>query len=176
MNPAAGPFAIASLLLAVGGIFKAVRPGDTANALRGVGLPGGPALVRVGGAVEVAIGCYALATGSRLAAALVLASYVAFAGFVTIALVRKAPISTCGCFGKADTPPSVVHVGVNIGAAAAALAVILDPGVAVADAVRRQPLSGVPFVLLLLVGTAFAFLALSLLPRLLVEVRTARSA
>lgn len=175
MNPAAGPFAIAGVLLALGGVFKAANPNDTANALRGVGLPGSPWLVRAGGALEVGIGCVALATGTALSAALVLASYLAFTAFVAVALVRRVPIATCGCFGKTDTPPSVLHVACNVGAAVAALAVMLDPGVAIADVLSRQPLAGVPFVLLLVTGVYLAFLSMTWLPKVLAEIRMAKA-
>lgn len=176
MNAAAGPFTIAVALLALGGAFKAASPADTATALRGVGLPGWPLLVRLGGVLEMAVAVVALATGGRAAAALVAISYLGFAGFVAVALARGVPIATCGCFGKADTPPSVVHLVINLGAAAAALAVVVDPGVALADVVADQPLEGVPYLLLVATGVYLTFVALTRLPRLLVTIRASRSA
>jgi hypothetical protein len=176
VNAAAGPFTIAALLLVAGGIAKAIAPRDTANALREVGLPGAPLLVRAGGAIEATIGAYAIATADLASALLVAASYLAFAAFVGVALHRGTPIATCGCFGKADTPPSVVHLGVNLGAAAAAIALAVDPGDGIADIVGDQPLAGVPYLFLVGVGTYVAFLALTLLPRTLALVRVSRSA
>jgi hypothetical protein len=167
MSLAAGPFLIAATLLAVGGVLKTARPTDTANALRAVGIPGGPLLVRVGGAAEAAVGLVALATGDRIPAVLLAASYAAFAAFVLIALGRGAPLASCGCFGKADTPPTRLHVILNAGAAAAGLAVALNPGAGLVDVLGSQPLDGVPFVLLLGCGVSFAYLALTSLPRLL---------
>lgn len=174
MNAAAGPFTIAALLLVAGGMSKALAPADTANALRTVGLPAGPVLVRVGGVAEAVIGGIAIATADRVAALLVAISYLAFTGFVGVALRRGAPIATCGCFGKADTPPSVVHLLVNLGAAVAALAIAIDPGDGIIDVIDRQPLAGVPYALLVLVGTYVAFLALTLLPRTMALVRESR--
>ena len=107
MSVLAGPFVIASALLALGGAFKAVDPADTAYALRALGLPHAALLVRAGGAAEVVIGVGALAVGGPVFAALVALSYLAFAGFVVVALHSGSPISSCGCFGKVDTPPSV---------------------------------------------------------------------
>ena len=101
MNPAVGPFAVAALLLTLGGVLKAARPGDTANALRTAGLPAGPLLVRAGGLAEAGIGGYGLIAADRISAILVAASYLAFAAFVGIALRRGLPIATCGCFGRA---------------------------------------------------------------------------
>jgi hypothetical protein len=168
---AAGPFAIAATLLAAGGAAKALRPADTANALRTMRLPSSPLLVRVGGVVEAAVGAAALAVGDRTTAVLLALSYLAFAGFVVLALRRGAPISSCGCFGKADTPPSRVHVAINLGAVAAAVAVAVQPGAGLPDVLGRQPLAGIPFVLLLACGVGLVFLALSSLPRTMALVR-----
>ena len=71
-------------------------------------------LVRAGGAAEVVIGVGALAVGGPVFAALVALSYLAFAGFVVVALRSGSPISSCGCFGKVDTPPSLVHVVIDL--------------------------------------------------------------
>lgn len=171
MSPAAGPFIIAAVLVALGGAAKAARPDDTSNALRGVGLPVGPTAVRLGGAIELLIGVYAIVAGDRLAALLVAVSYVAFAGFVTIALARHAPLATCGCFGKADSPPSVLHLVIDVGAVIAALAIVVDPGVGISEVLADQPLAGVPYLLLVVTGTALAYAALTSLPRALALAR-----
>jgi hypothetical protein len=167
MTIAAGPFVLGATLLVIGGVLKAWRPVDTANALRGVGLPGGSWLVRVGGAFEVAVGAVALAVGDRLVAALVAASYAGFAAFVGAALARDAPISSCACFGRADTPPSRAHVVVNVVLAVAATVVAVDPPASLREVVAGQPLAGIPFVLLVIAGVVAVFLALSTLPRTL---------
>jgi hypothetical protein len=166
---------MAAALLVLGGAMKAAAPSDTASALRGMGLPGAKVLVRVGGAAEAVIGVLALARGDRVAAALVALSYLAFAGFVTVALLQHAPIATCGCFGKADTPPSLVHLGLNVVAAAAAVAVVVDPGVSVSAVLADQPLGGIPFLVLVVTGVLLSFLALTLLPRNLALARGSRS-
>jgi hypothetical protein len=176
MNAAAGPFVIVAALVALAGALKAVSPSDTANALRGVGLPASRWLVRAGGVFEMAVGAYAVVAGDRIGAALVAASYLAFAAFVAVALARGAPIATCGCFGKADTPPSLVHLVFDAAAAVAAIAVVVDPTAALADTVADQPLAGVPYLLLVVTGTYLSFLALTTLPRTLALVREARSA
>jgi hypothetical protein len=163
----AGPFAIVAALLALGGASKAVQPADTVGALRGLGLPGSGALVRAGGVVELVIGVGALVSGARPFAVLVAVSYGAFAGFVALALRRGAPIGSCGCFGKADTPPSRTHVVVNIAAALVAVLVAVDPFGGITDVVADQPLLGLPFLLLVGVGVYLVFLTLTLLPRTL---------
>jgi hypothetical protein len=165
MTLAAGPFAIAAALLVAGGAAKAARPGDTANALGAVGLPRSALLVRVGGLSEAAVGVAALTFGNRGTAVLVAVSYAAFAVFVTVALRTGAPIASCGCFGKADTPPTRLHVAVNLGAVAAAVAVAVQPSAGLGVVLPRQPLAGVPFVLLVACGVGLCFLLLSSLPR-----------
>jgi hypothetical protein len=171
MTVAAGPFAIAAALLLAGGLLKAVRPTDTANALRTVGLPGSPRLVRIGAGGEVIVGAAALAFGDPISAALVAASYAAFTVFVLVALRRNAPIASCGCFGKADTPPSTLHVVINLFAVAAASAVAFASPAGLGDVVRSQPLAGVPFLLLVASGVGFSYLTLSSLPRSLAIAR-----
>jgi len=106
------------LLLAAGGA-KVVDPSRTAGALAAVGLAVAPALVRAGAAAEAVLGAVVLAVGGRLPAALVAVSYLAFAGFVAVALRSGRPVGTCGCFGRPDTPPRWSHVAVDLALAAA---------------------------------------------------------
>jgi Methylamine utilisation protein MauE len=172
VTPAAGPFTIAAALLVAGGLLKAARPDDTATALRLSGLPVGSLVVRVGGVAEAGIGTVALVAGDRISAVLVAASYLAFASFIAVALVRDTPLATCGCFGREDSPPSRLHVVLTASAAASAVAVAVQPGVGLATAMRTQPLAGVPYVMLVVCGVAFAYLALTSVPRLLALVHS----
>jgi hypothetical protein len=172
----AGPFAIAAALLAVGGAAKAVRPRDTAQALAAVGLRfprllPARVVVRVGGAVEAAIGVAALLVGGPVLCALVALSYLAFATFVLVALRTGAPISSCGCFGKADTPPSLVHVVLDVAFAAVAAGAAFTGGVALPNVLADQPLVGIPFLMLVVIGCALVFLAFSSLPKTMAAVR-----
>jgi hypothetical protein len=161
----AGPFAIAAVLLLVGGALKAVQPGDTARALSALRLPSSPLLVRSGAIIEAAVGASALALGDRLSALLVAVSYVAFAAFVLAALVRGTPISSCGCFGRADTPPKAIHVTVNAAAAAVAVGVALDSGSRLPDGLSDHPTLAILFVVLVTAGAFLVFVALTTLPR-----------
>jgi methylamine utilization protein MauE len=173
----AGPFVIAAALLVIGGALKAVRPGDTAHALTEVlelHLPSfvrPRQLVRLGGALEAVVGVGALVAGGPVFAALVSASYLAFTGFVVVALRSGKPISSCGCFGKVDTPPSVVHVVIDLAAAAVAGAAVFTGGVALPDTVADQPLHGVPFLLLSAIGLYLVFLSFTSLPKTMAAVR-----
>ncbi len=174
MTALAGPFAIAAALLALGGAAKAVQPSDTAGALHTLGLPGSRFLVRAGGTAELVIGISALVYGTRVFAVLVAASYAGFVAFVALALRRGAPISSCGCFGKADTPPSVTHIVVNSAAALAAVGVAIDPVGGIADVAADQPLLGLPFLVLVAAGVYLTFLVLTLLPRTLAALPNRR--
>jgi hypothetical protein len=166
MGAWAGPFVAAALLLVVAGALKAFDPATTAGALRRAGVPAPAAAVRAGGVVEVVIGVVAIATGDPVAALLVAASYAVFTAFVVVALARDIPVGSCGCFGKVDTPPSIVHVVVNAGAIVAAVAVALGPGGGIGDVLADQLLLGVPFLVLVAVATYAALLALTLIPQL----------
>jgi hypothetical protein len=117
----------ACILLAAAGALKAARPHDTARALVASApwWPGrhGHALVRVGAALEAALGLVAVAWPTRTAAAAVAASYLGFCLFVLLARAKGGPLASCGCFGTPDTPPTAVHVVVDACLCAAAVAV-----------------------------------------------------
>src|SRR5437899_8589694 len=104
MGAWSGPFLIAAVLLAVGGVAKAFDPTMTVGALRAAGFPVPPAAVRLAGFAEAAVAVAAAITGAPVLAVAVAISYLAFAGFVVIALACRLPIGTCGCFGRADAP------------------------------------------------------------------------
>jgi hypothetical protein len=166
MGAWAGPFLIAALLLAAAGAAKVIDPATTVGALRKLGVPAPAAAVRVGGGIEVVLAVGAVLTGAAVLAALVAASYLLFTAFVLVALGRGLPIGSCGCFGKVDTPPSVLHVVVNLAAVVAAIGVALGDGTGIADVLADQPLAGVPFLLLAAVGGYAAFTALTVVPQL----------
>jgi hypothetical protein len=177
MSVLAGPFAIACVLLAGAGVLKAWAPADTANALRAVGVPlartGRIVLVRVVGVVEAVLGVAALLTGNAVPGALVAVSYLAFASFVLVARRRQAPISSCGCFGKVDTPPSPVHVVLDLLFAGVAVGAAATGDIALPEVLREQPLAGVPFVALLAIGVSLVFLAFTALPKTMAAARGA---
>lgn len=166
MGAWAGPFLVAALLLIAAGALKAYDPVTTTGALRQAGLAVPPIAVRVGGGVEVVIGVAAIVTGGAIAAGLVALSYVLFTAFVVLALVRHIPIGSCGCFGKIDTPPSPIHVVLNVAAIVTATAVALGSGGDIGDVLADQDLLGLPFLLLVATATYLAFLALTTLPQL----------
>ncbi len=112
--------AIVALVLVLAGLAKLRRPTATGEALRAARLPGHPALVRVLGSVEVAVGVGALVVGGRLPALATASLYLGFTAFA--AVQRRGAGASCGCFGARTTPLTVLHVVVDAVCAAVALA------------------------------------------------------
>jgi hypothetical protein len=161
-----GPYVASAALLGLAGVAKLVRPTDTAGALRAAGLTGKKwptaaqhAAVRVGAAIEVGVAAAALAAPGPMPAALVAASYGAFTVFVIMALQRDWPLSSCGCFGRPDTPPAYLHALLDGAAAAIALAWAVDGPRRVAAVFAHQPWQGVPLGLAAAVICALAYLS-----------------
>jgi hypothetical protein len=171
MSAFAGPFAIATCLLALAGFAKAMQPAATAGALAALGLPHRRWLVRAGGSAEALLAFAAHVTGDATLAILVAMSYAGFALFVAAALYRGTPLSSCGCFGKIDTPPSPMHVALDLLAAGAAIGFVADGGAPIRDVLASQPMAGVPFALLVVIGVAAAGLTMTALPRTLAVAR-----
>jgi hypothetical protein len=166
----AGPFIVTAALLGAGGASKLARPATTAGALRQMGLRVPAAAVRVGAALELAVATAAIVDGARPFAALVAASYLAFAAFVAVALRRGVPLSSCGCFGVADTPPTAVHLAINLAAAGIAGVVALGwaagGGLAELTAMDGSLLLRGAFVVLTATSVWLAYVALTALPKL----------
>ena len=129
------PYAAAAVLLVVAGAPKVLDSGDLHRAVRSVGLPVGREAVRAFALAEVVVGVAALAAPGPVTAGLLAVLYAGFTAFVVVALRRGGVVSSCGCFGKADTPPTVAHAVVTGGAALV--------GLAVATVVPGSPWSGV---------------------------------
>jgi len=121
------PYAAAAVLLGVAGVPKVRDPGDLVRAVRSVGMPFGRGAVRAFAVAEVVVAVAALAVPSRVTAALLAAMYAVFTAFVVTALRRGGVLSSCGCFGRADTPPTWAHALVTGAASAVALLVAIDP-------------------------------------------------
>lgn len=170
--PVAVPYLGGVVLLGGAGLAKAIRPHDTAVALRraGLGLASTQAevAVRLAAAAEVAIAVAAALASGAVPAVLVALSYLGFIAFVLTAMVRHWPLASCGCFGKADTAPSAAHVVVDAVAAAAAIwwAVVVPGPAAGGDAgvigvLHRRPGQGIAVALGALVCVVVAYGALT---------------
>jgi hypothetical protein len=162
-----GPALTAALLLVFAGAMKAVDPAMTAGALRALGLPSSKILVRAGAAAELLLGLLAVIAGWVAVWWLVAASYVAFAAFVVAALRAGTMVGSCGCFGREDTPPHLLHVVVDVGlAASAAAAAVRDLG-APLDAIADAPGEGLVVAGVSVLAVALVYAAVVDLPRAL---------
>jgi hypothetical protein len=171
MAALAGPFVVAAALVALAGAQKLLDPRNTVGALRALGWNVPALAVRAGAAIELGVGAGALATGRAPFALALVASYAAFAGFVEVARRRGTMVGSCGCFGARDTPPSLVHVVVDVGLALVAVGWLAADHAAPLRGLGDAPGGGLPFVLLALVTTGLTYAALTELPRTLAEVR-----
>jgi hypothetical protein len=174
-----GLYLVAAGLLLVAGVAKAVRPDDTARALTALiaRTPRGRAaiplararrLVRAGASTEAGLGLTALLLPRPVTAALVAASYAAFGAVVAYARWRGGPLATCGCFGRPDTPPTTVHLLLDLvlAVAAAVVAVAAPAYGTLGGELARQPWAGFPLLFVSAVGLWLSLLALSALAAL----------
>ena len=150
---------VGCLLLVAAGGAKAIRPGDTARALRR-----SPSVVRAGALVEVVAGAGAATVGGPVLIGVVAASYAAFTVFVVVALARGWSLASCGCFGEPDSPPTVLHVVIDGVLALAAVGAAAST--APLQAAWDRPGWGVGMVAVSTVTAGLAYLALARLPRL----------
>lgn len=151
--------AIFSILLIVTGAAKIVRPHDVTKALVDLGLPRVPAAGLMVGMVEVGVGVGALLFSGALAVQATL--YAAFAIWVLVALRAEAPIASCGCLGRDDTPPTVAHIVLNILGAALSFAAVSGDGL-----VFESVLQGVAQLVVIGVGVFLSYLVLNQAARL----------
>jgi hypothetical protein len=163
LPPVTAPYLAALVLLGAAGLAKAVRPAETANALTAAGFPVRRAWVRVGAALEVALAVAAFISPGPVTAALVAITYGLFAAFVVLALQRGWALTSCGCFGRPDTPPTLAHAALDAGAAASAVwwAAAWPAGYGFPHLARlfyHQPWHGGPLVLVSGVLTGLAYL------------------
>lgn len=174
MEALAGPFLASAALLVVAGAGKLVTPLPLARALRLSGLRVTVPVVRAGAAAEVLVGIAAIAAGSALAAAAVALSYAAFTGFVLLGLRRGGALSSCGCFGTADTPPTRTHVVVTGALALVAGAVALRPLGPLTEVLSGAPGVGIPLLVTTAAVAVTAYVVLAVLPLLAAERTPAR--
>jgi hypothetical protein len=149
------------MLAVVAGLAKVRRPGPVVVALRGMGMSfASPAVVRVGSLLEMAVGGVVLGSGWGPAILVLGASYLAFA--VLVAVARSHPaISSCGCFGETDAPPSWRHVIVDVGLATSCVGAFVVGVPGIATVLGAQPLAGVPFAVVVVVTAWLASVILT---------------
>ena len=121
--------AIFSVVLLLTGLRKIQRPGDTSRALSALGLPNWTIVGVLIGIAEVTVGALALATSWDVGLLAQGVLYVLFTSWVAWALVKDAPVESCGCLGKPDTPPYLGHLILDSLAAVVSFAAIGSPSV-----------------------------------------------
>lgn len=127
MPPHSGPILALMALLALAGVYKLADPDPTSGALRAAGLPSGRPLVLGLGGLELATGLAGIFVGGPIPAAMAGVMYLSFAVFVANALRKRLPIASCGCLGASETPPTSIHVYLNLLAAAGMAVAIVAP-------------------------------------------------
>lgn len=170
MTALAGPFYIVCTILGLGGVAKVWAPLPARRALRGVGAEVPVAAVRLLGGAEVALACAGAFRAGTILPMMVGMAYVAFAAFVVL-MLRSDAGTSCGCFGSASAPPSVLHVVANLVSAGVAFAAIGLAGLP--DVLGDQPVEGVPLMALVVVGSYATYLLLTVLPVVLAPPRAA---
>jgi len=161
---------LTAALLALSGGAKIRDPGSTRGALAAARLPARSWVVYGLALAEIVAAAAALA-GTRLGTLALTLLYFGFSGFVGVALVRNLPVQSCGCFGKADTPPTALHLIVNLTAAFTALWVAARGGASIVDVLAGQPAGGLPYLFFLAVGTFLLSLTLTRLATLGAAIR-----
>lgn len=165
MQALAGPAIALLALLTLAGVMKISDPAATSGALRAAGLPASYWAVRLLGMIEVGAGIVAFSTGGGVALAVAAAFYAGFAWFVLNAIHKHLPISSCGCLGAAETPPSLTHVAVNLAAFVVLLVAAVVP-VAPWEVLASMPAAELaPFVVFTGVTVYLLYGVIAVLPR-----------
>ena len=91
---------------------------------------------------------------------------------------RGGPLATCGCFGRPDTPPTALHLVIDLALAAAAAVVAVDAPAqnTLGLQLAHQPWAGLPLLFVSAVGLWLTALALSALAALTAARRATRPA
>lgn len=161
-----GWFFATAALLVVSGIRKVIDPAPTSGALQAAGLPHHLALVLGLGVFEVGVGAGNLLVSNSVLVWAQATLYAAFAVFVLWALRQRIPIASCGCFGKPATPPTRLHVVVNVAALVGASGHAITETPSLASVLASQSLAGVPYLGFIALGTYCLYLLLGELPLL----------
>ena len=166
-----GPFALLALLLVAAGASEAIRPEPVVGGLRGVGLPVSRWAVRLGAIGECLLGVAALFSSSRPVALLVALSFLSFAAFIAAALRRPGSVSSCGCFGADESPPTPLHLVIDLALLGLAIAAAAHGALPLRVFVVRHPALSVPFLAFVCLATWFVYLSVTTLPQLAALIR-----
>ncbi len=147
-----------------------VAPAPARLAIRVLGLNVPLWAVRLLGVAELGLAATAAYFGGAALPAAVGVTYLSFAGFV-ILMLRSDQGASCGCFGRSGTPPTWLHVALNVCSGAAALAATgID---SLPTMLSDQPAAGLPMLGLVALGSYLVLLAFTALPEALGPPTTA---
>jgi hypothetical protein len=113
VNVLSGLVGMIAVLLAAGGVSKALSPAPTVASFRAVGLPARRGLVRALAVGEVALGLALIVVGTAWLAALGAAVFMVFTGISARLLALGDAAASCGCFGAQSARPSALHVVID---------------------------------------------------------------
>jgi hypothetical protein len=137
-------FFLCSGLLVLTGVYKVFRPQPTATVLGAVGInrPASKVAITLG-VVESAVGALGLASPRGPGGTAVASMYLAFACFLGFLVAFRPSVRSCGCTGRRDTPPNLLHAGLDLAATAIALGVATGDSRTPAEFVRAFGFEGV---------------------------------
>jgi hypothetical protein len=167
-------FFLASGLLVLTGAFKLWKPQPTAKVLGAIGITRHSLeTARMVGGTEIAVGSLGLAWPRGPGGTAVAALYLAFAGFLAFLIAFRPSVRSCGCTGRRDVPPNLLHAGLDVGAALIAFVVATSPARSLAAFLGSLQAEGVlALVVALFLGYAL-YGAVAYLPQALKVPRRA---
>ena len=168
-------YAAGSLLLVFAGVAKLAFPLPAADLMRALGFPARVWFARSAGGAELALGVTVLVIGGPGPALAAAGIYSLFA-LVSLLAVKRG-LSSCGCFGQVDSPPSPIHVIGNVFFAAVcvlASGASSSPRLWVGTA-ADQPVGLVALVLAVCVLAGLVFVSLTAVPEWLQARSVGRS-
>jgi len=163
-------FFTAAGLLVLSGVGKLRSPGPAGGALRAAGLGVGDRTARALGAAEALVGFAGLLVPRPAVCLAVAVLYAGFAAFL-VRLRRRGGVESCGCLGSRPVSPSLLHAGLDLVAATAAVLVGLSPLHGLIAFAGAEPFHGVPAVAGMIALGWVAWLTVTLAPRALGSYR-----
>ncbi|MCD9623882.1 MauE/DoxX family redox-associated membrane protein [Rhabdothermincola salaria] len=166
-----GLLGVVAGVLAVGGMAKLRAPAATVPMLEALRLPARPALARLLGAAEVAIGVATYLFGGPWLAAATAVLFVVFTGSVLRLRAAGEAAVSCGCFGASSAPPTLVHAVVDGAAALVAVSAAVTGAPGFIEMRPDLPAAGVAYLSVSFVAVGLGVALLTALPEALVAAR-----
>jgi hypothetical protein len=167
---------LASGLLVVSGALKVRHPESAQPLLALLHVPLWLQRGRALGLLELCVGFGAVMTAAQPFIVAEAAAFGFFALVIGYVLAARIPLTSCGCAGTRQTPPSILHVGVDVAAAgAAAFAAVSRPG-SLAAMWPRLELLGIPTIVGIVTAICLLMAAMGPLADLLQNCTRIRAA